>query len=171
MDCSPPGSSVHEDSPGKNTGVGCYAFLQGIFPIQGSNPGLLHCRQILYCLSHQGNPRILERVAYPFSSASSQPRNQTGVSGIAGGFSTSWATRVAHYSSLIKCKHFPPLFLNYSYFHVRRFCKVHSNGAVNYTLVCEITFWLFNLSTCALAVYNMTLQYLYGLVIGECRHL
>ena len=43
MDCSPPGSSVHEDSPGKNTGVGCHAFLQGIFPTQGSNPGLPHC--------------------------------------------------------------------------------------------------------------------------------
>ena len=39
-DCSPPGSSVHGDSPGKNTGVGCHAFLQGIFPTQGSKPGL-----------------------------------------------------------------------------------------------------------------------------------
>ena len=66
MDCSPPGSSVHEDSPGKNTGVGCQALLQGIFPTQGSNPGLLHCRWILYW-SHRGSPRILERVAYPFS--------------------------------------------------------------------------------------------------------
>ena len=43
------------DSPGKNTGVGCHALLQGIFPIQGSNPGLPHCRQILYHLSHQGS--------------------------------------------------------------------------------------------------------------------
>ena len=50
MDCSLPGSSVHGDSPGKNTGVGCHFFLQGIFPTQGSNPGLLHCRQILYLL-------------------------------------------------------------------------------------------------------------------------
>ena len=41
------------DSPGKNTGVGCYSLLQGIFLTQGSNPGLLHCRRILYCLSHQ----------------------------------------------------------------------------------------------------------------------
>ena len=56
MDCSPPGSSVHGDSPGKNTGVGCHALFQGIFPTQGSNPGLLHCRWILYCLSHQGSP-------------------------------------------------------------------------------------------------------------------
>ena len=48
MACSPPGSSVHGDSPGKNTGVGCHALLQGIFLTQGSNPGLLHCRQVLY---------------------------------------------------------------------------------------------------------------------------
>ena len=67
MDCSPPGSSVHGDSPRKNIRVGCHALLQGIFPTQGLNPGLPHCRQILYHLSHQGSPRILERVAYPFS--------------------------------------------------------------------------------------------------------
>ena len=67
MDCTPPGSSVHGESPGKNTGVGCFALLQGIFPTQGLNPGLLHCRQILYCLSHQGSPRILKWVVYPFS--------------------------------------------------------------------------------------------------------
>ena len=42
---------------GKNTGVGCHFLLQGIFPTQGSNPGLLHCRQILYCLSHQRSPK------------------------------------------------------------------------------------------------------------------
>ena len=67
MDCSPPGSSVHGDSPSKNTGVGCHSLLQGIFPTQGSNPGVLHCRHILYHLSHQGSPRILEWVGYPFS--------------------------------------------------------------------------------------------------------
>ena len=49
---SAPGSSVHGDSPGKNTGVGCHVLLQRIFPNQGSNPSLLHCRQILYCLNH-----------------------------------------------------------------------------------------------------------------------
>ena len=48
MDYSPPGSSVHEDSPGKSTGVGCHALLQGIFPMQGWNLHLLHCRRILY---------------------------------------------------------------------------------------------------------------------------
>ena len=44
------------DSPGKNPGVGCHALLQGIFPTQGSNPGLLGCRQILYQLSSEGSP-------------------------------------------------------------------------------------------------------------------
>ena len=53
MDCSLPGSSVHGDSPSKNIGVGCHALLQRIFPTQGSNPGLPHCRQIVYHLSHQ----------------------------------------------------------------------------------------------------------------------
>ena len=71
MDCSQPGSSAHGDSPGKNTGVGCHALLQGIFPTQGSNPCLLYCRWILYHLSHQGSPRILEWVAYPFSRGTS----------------------------------------------------------------------------------------------------
>ena len=61
--------------PGQNTGVGSFSLLQGIFPTQGSNPGFPHCRQILYHLSHKGSPRILEWVAYPFSSRSFQPRN------------------------------------------------------------------------------------------------
>ena len=98
MDYSPPGFSVHGDSPGKNTGVGCHACLQGIFPTQGLNPGLPHCRRILYQVGHQGSPRILESVSYPFSTKSSRPRNQTGVSCIAGRFLTFWATREAHTS-------------------------------------------------------------------------
>ena len=90
------------NSPGQNTGVGSLSLLQGnllnldikswspamqadslpyepllqgIFTTQGSNPGLPHYRQLLHQLSHKGSPRILERVAYPFSSGSSQPRN------------------------------------------------------------------------------------------------
>ena len=46
------------ESPGKNTEVGCHLLLQGIFPTQGLSPGLLHCRQILYCLSHQGSLKV-----------------------------------------------------------------------------------------------------------------
>ena len=55
MDCGTPGSSVHVDSPGKNAVWCCHVRLQGIIPAQGSNPGLPHCRWILYHLSHQGN--------------------------------------------------------------------------------------------------------------------
>ena len=55
MDCNPTGFSVYGDSPGKNTGMGCHAPLQGIFSTQGLNPGLLHCKWILYHLSHQGS--------------------------------------------------------------------------------------------------------------------
>ena len=68
------------DSPGQNTGVGSLSLLQGIFLTQGSNPGLPHCRWILYQLNHKGSPRILEWIVYPFSSGSSWPRNWTGVS-------------------------------------------------------------------------------------------
>ena len=73
MDCSPPGSSVHGDPPGKNTGVGCHALPQGIFPTEGLNSGLLHYRQSLYHLSHQGshkfnllsNSGILSKTSHP----------------------------------------------------------------------------------------------------------
>ena len=109
---------------------GLHSLLQGIFPTQGSNPGLLHCRQILYHLSHQSTmlcyvlclvaqscltlcdpmdyiarqvplsmgilqARILQWVAMPFSRGSSQPRDQSQVSCIAGGFVTVRATREA----------------------------------------------------------------------------
>ena len=83
------------NSLGQNTRVGNHCLLPGIFPTQGLNPVLLHCRQILYQLSHKGSPRILDWVAYPFSSGSSWPRNWTGVSCIAGRFFTNWAIREA----------------------------------------------------------------------------
>ena len=105
------------NSPGQNTGVGSFSLLQGIFPTQRSSWGLLHCRQILYQLSYQGSPqkalkvkvaqscltlfdpmdytvhgilqaRILEWVAFPFPRGSSQPRDRSQVSHIAGGFFT-----------------------------------------------------------------------------------
>ena len=83
--------------PGQNTGVGSLSLLQEIFPTQGSNPGLPHCKWILYQLSHQGSPRIVKWVAYPFPSGSSHSRNQTRVSCIAGRFFTNWAIREAYY--------------------------------------------------------------------------
>ena len=64
------------NAPGQNTGVGSLSLFQVIFPTQGSNTGLPQCGQILYQLSHKGSPRILEGVAYPFSSRSSRPRNR-----------------------------------------------------------------------------------------------
>ena len=110
------------NSLGQNTGVGSLSLPQGILLIPGLNPGLPHCRRILYQLSHKGSPnesencsvlsdslrphgryspgvlqaRILECVAGPFSRGSSQPRGRTGVSCIAGGFFTNWAIREAH---------------------------------------------------------------------------
>ena len=83
------------NSPGQNTGVGSFSFLQGISPTQESHPGLLHWRWIIYQLSHKESPRILEWVTYPFYSGSSQPRYLTGVSCIASGFFTNWTIREA----------------------------------------------------------------------------
>ena len=79
------------NSPGQNTGSVSLSLLRGIFPSQRSNPGLPHCRWILYQLSHKGSPTVVEWVTYPFSSGCSQSRNRTGVSCIAGGFFTNRA--------------------------------------------------------------------------------
>ena len=51
--------TVKLNTPGQNTGVGSRSLLQGIFPTQGSNPGLPHCRQILYQLRFQGSPNLI----------------------------------------------------------------------------------------------------------------
>ena len=67
LDCSPPGSSVHGILQLRILEWVAISLLQGIFPTQGSNPGLPHCRWILYQLNHAGSPRTLEWVAYPFS--------------------------------------------------------------------------------------------------------
>ena len=56
MDHSPPGSSVHGDSSEKNTGVGCHTLLRGVFPTQGLNPCLPHCKRVSNHLNHQGSP-------------------------------------------------------------------------------------------------------------------
>ena len=84
----PPGLYSPWNSPGQNTEVGRLSLLQGIFPTQELDRGLLCCRRILYQLSHKGRTRILEWVAYPFSKGSSQPRDRTQVSCVAGGFFT-----------------------------------------------------------------------------------
>ena len=72
MDCSLTGSSVLGGSPDKNTRVGCHALLQGIFLTKGSNLGLMHCRQIFYCLHHQGSPITYSVI--PFLNTSDYPK-------------------------------------------------------------------------------------------------
>ena len=66
------------NSARRNTGEGCHALLQGMPPTQESNSGLLNCKRILCCLSHKGNPRILEWVAYPFSRDLPDPGSEPG---------------------------------------------------------------------------------------------
>ena len=79
MDYNLPGSSVHGILQARILEwVVAIPFIQGNLPNPVIKSGLLHCRWILYCLSHQGSPRILEWVVYPFSSGSSQTRNRPG---------------------------------------------------------------------------------------------
>ena len=86
--CFTAGITEAPRTPSKESGTSrqeywsSHFLLQGVFPTQGSNPGLPHCRRILYHLSHQRSPRILEWAAYPFS------RDWIRVSCIAGGFFT-----------------------------------------------------------------------------------
>ena len=81
------------DSSGQNTGVGIFSHLQGIFPTQGSNLGLLHCMWILYHLSHKGSPRMTGEGSLSLLQRIFPTRNWTGVSCIACGFFTNWTIR------------------------------------------------------------------------------
>ena len=87
VDCNPPGYSVHQDSPGKNTGLGCYALLQGIFPTQGSHPGLLHCTAFSLLSESPVKPKSTGGGSLSLPSlGDSWAKNQTRVSCIAGWF-------------------------------------------------------------------------------------
>ena len=97
----PYGQNSPWNSPGQNTRMGSLCLLQGIFPTQGLNPGLPHCMWVLYQLSHKASPRMLEWVAYPFSSGSSWARSWTGVPCIEGRFFTNWAIREAQKPGLV----------------------------------------------------------------------
>ena len=92
MDCKPTRLLCPCDFPGKSTRVGCHFLLQGIFPTKGWNPGLLHYRQTLYYLSHQGSPRILKWVTMPFPGDHPNPRIEPAflTSASDGGFFTTW---------------------------------------------------------------------------------
>ena len=100
-----PWTGLHSpwNSLGQNTGVGSLSLLQGIFPTQGSNPGLLHCRQILYQLSHKGSPRILEWVAYPFSRDLPDPGVELGSPALQADFSpTELSGKPSIYKQVVK---------------------------------------------------------------------
>ena len=135
MDCS------LWNSPGQNTGGGSLSLLQGIFPTQGSNPRLPHCRWILYQLSHKGSLRILQWVACPFSSGPSWPRNRMGVSCIAGGFFTNWAISEVQKWAFPKAKTYSsilcltvtssPWELIYSQFYRKTWMKFFANQIHN----------------------------------------
>ena len=83
------------NSLGQNIGVDSLSLLRGIFPTQGSNPGLPYCKRSFLPAESQGKSKNTGVVAYPFSSGSSQPRNQTRVSCTAGRCFTNWAIREA----------------------------------------------------------------------------
>ena len=128
--------------------MGALSLLQGIFPTQRLNPSLLHCRQILYQLSHKETPRILEWVACPFSSGSSQPRHGTSVSCFANGSFTSWGTREAHkwrYISHIHTnganKNSSSDFIISIYFHVSHFLVKLSYNRICLVLRSQMLFY------------------------------
>ena len=113
----PHGLNTPLNPPGQNSEVGSLSLLQGIFPILGSNPGLPHCRQILYQLSHKGSPSILKWVAFLFSSSSFWPRNQTRVSFIPPelwGKPIRDAGKWSKPSHLSKCSHLSNVVINHS---------------------------------------------------------
>ena len=68
MDCNPAVFTIHGNSPGKNTGVGFHVLLQGIFPTQELDPGLPHCRRLLYYVSRQGTAGLPPALKHLFSS-------------------------------------------------------------------------------------------------------
>ena len=136
-----PWNSAHQ-----NTAMGSHSLLQGIFQTQGLNPGLPHCGQILYQLSHKGSPRILEWVAYHFSGGSARPRNRTGISCIAGGFFPNWAITVRtgavnakqngwkqiQNQNLSKLRHEPKLLRTRLQFTAKYECKCLTNSEIRH---------------------------------------
>ena len=117
VDCSPSGSSVQGILQASIPKWVAIPFSKGSsLPRDRTQEGVPHCWQILYQLSHKGNPRILEWVAYTFSRGSSWPKNWAGVSCIAGRFFTSWATREAqclHWVTSNTCLLHPSLLITW----------------------------------------------------------
>jgi len=95
------------NSPGQNTGVGNFSPLQGIFWTQGLNPGIPHCGQILCQLNHKGSPRILEWVACPFSSRSSDPGIKLGTPALQGNSLPTELSGDPKVSKVLSCPQMP----------------------------------------------------------------
>ena len=123
-------------------------FSRGSSQPWGSNSGLPHYRWILYHLSHQGSPRILEWGAYCFARGTSRPRNWTRISCTGGGFFTSWATREAQDTFFIGVS----LVNAYKYACVSKWTEVHDkcpprkriSGVLEFT--CTSSWELINLT-------------------------
>ena len=152
------------NSPGQNTGVGNLSLLQEIFPTQGLNPSLPHCRQIL---SHRGSPIILEWVVYPFSSGSSWPRNPTGVSWIVGRFFTNWAIREATFfsESEILCNCFPDIKKSSKASDIFFPPNISISSNIYPFVKPKLCNYLINLSWCEQpnkVIFFITLNYLFG---------
>ena len=123
--CNPMDCTVHGILLARILAWVALPFSRGSSQPRDQNPGLPHCRRILYQLSHQGSPRILEWVAYPFSSRSFWPRNQTEVSWTAGGFFTNWAMGLLEFrlfSSFLLFKKY--VFLLWYLQHMKHFHKI-----------------------------------------------
>ena len=123
------------NSPGQNTWVVPFPFSRGIFPTQGLNAGLLHCRRILYQLSHKGSPRTLNWVASLslFSCRSSRPRNWTQVSCIAGEF---FPTELSGKLNWFQSNFYLPNVIWY------KICKFNLMGSITFLKIINISFFL-----------------------------
>ena len=104
MDCSLPGSSVHGDSPGKNYWSGLPCPPPGDLPNKGIEPRSPALQEDSLLSDPPGKPKNTGVGSLSLLQGSPQPRNRTGVSGIAGGFLTSWTTREAQTHWLFSCR-------------------------------------------------------------------
>ena len=155
--CDPHGLYSPWNCSVQNTGVGSLSFLQRIFPTQGSNPCLRHCRWILYQLRHKGSPRILEWVAYPFSQEFSWPRDWTRVSCIAGRFFTNWAIK----ESIINLRHLQNLKEQREIFSPCFSYVSKNQDNFLHGLYGWISFWFLSLNFLKINVFSISVSHIY----------
>ena len=144
------------NSPGQNTGVGSLSLLQGIFPTQRSNPGLLHCRQILLPADPQGKPKNTGVGGLFFSNRSFQFKNRTGVSCIAGRFFTNWTIREAMLNMMAAKKEGigPELDTPSETSLVGKLYPPSSSSFVMASFMCYFGWWVPNLNIISGCVYK-----------------